>query len=75
MIIWFIVGFIVWIVCVSLMLAIIKGGHRVRGHGYEQKLYLRSMDKNQNIEDSIKIEVKKTARTSRNQYPPIRLVN
>ena len=54
MILWFIVGFIVWIVCVLFMLAIIKGGHRVRRHGYEQKLYLRSMDKNQNIEDSKK---------------------
>ena len=58
MTLWFIVGFIVWIVCVLFMLAIIEGGHRVRGHGYEQKLYLRSMDKNQNIEDSIKKEVK-----------------
>ena len=36
------------------MLAIIKGGHRLRGHGYEQKLYLRSMDKSQKVEDSIK---------------------
>ncbi len=39
------------------MLIVIKGGHRVRGHGYEQKLYFRSMDKNQNTEDSIKKEV------------------
>jgi hypothetical protein len=39
------------------MLAIIKGGHRVRGSGYKQKLYLRRMVKNQNIEDSIKKEV------------------
>ena len=54
MTLWFIVGFIVWIVCVLFMLAIIKGGHRVRGHGYEQKLYLRRMVKNQNIEDSKK---------------------
>jgi hypothetical protein len=36
------------------MLVIIKGGHRVRGHGYEQKLYLRSRDKNQNIERRLK---------------------
>ncbi len=71
MTLWFIVGFIVWVLCVLFMLALIKGGHRLRGHGYEQKLYLRSMDKNQNIEDSIKKEVKKTARTSRNQCPPI----
>ncbi len=25
------------------MLAMFRGGHRVRGHGYEQKLYFRSM--------------------------------
>jgi len=54
MTLWFIVGFIVWIVCVLFMLAIIKGGHRVRGSGYKQKLYLRSMGKNQNVEDSKK---------------------
>lgn len=54
---WFIVGFIVWILCILFMLAIIKGGHRIRGHGYEQKLYLRSIDKNQNREDSIEKEV------------------
>ncbi len=54
---WFIVGLIVWVVCVLFMLAIIKGGHRVRGHGYEQKLYLRRMVKNQNIEGSIKKEI------------------
>ena len=47
----------VWIWSMLFMLAIIEGGHRVRGHGYEQKLYLRSMDKNQNIEDSIKKEL------------------
>ncbi len=47
----------VWIWCMLFMLAIIEGGHRVRGHGYEQKLYLRRMDKNQNVEDSIKKEV------------------
>jgi hypothetical protein len=54
MTLWLIVGFMVWILCVLFTLAIIKGGHRVRRHGYEQKLYLRSMDKNQYIEDSIK---------------------
>ena len=43
MTIWFIVGSIVFILCVLFMLAMFKGGHRVRGHGYEQKLYLRSM--------------------------------
>jgi len=57
----------VWIWSMLFMLAIIEGGHRVRGHGYDRKLYLRSMDENHNIEDSIKKEVKETARTSRNQ--------
>jgi len=27
------------------MLAIIKGGHRIRGNGYEQKLYFRGHGK------------------------------
>jgi hypothetical protein len=49
------------------MLAIMKGGHRVRGSGYEQKLYFRSMVKTQNIKNSIKKEMKKTTRTKRNQ--------
>jgi len=45
MTLWLIVGFMVWILCVLFTLAIIKGGHRVRRHGYEQKLCLRSMEK------------------------------
>ncbi len=71
MVLWFIVGLIVWILCVSFMLAIIKGGHRVRGNGYEQKLYYRSMVKTQNIKNSIKKEMKRTAGTKRNQCLPI----
>ena len=71
MVLWFIVGFIVWILCVLCMLAIIKGGHRFRGHGYEQKLYFRNMVNTHNIEDSIKKEVKKTTRTRNNQGLPI----
>ena len=43
MILWFIVGFIVWTLCISLILAVLHGGHRIRGNGYEQKLYFRSM--------------------------------
>ncbi len=43
MTLWFIVGFIVWTLCILLMLTVFKGGHRIRGHGYEQKLYSRSM--------------------------------
>jgi hypothetical protein len=53
------------------MLAVFKGGHRIRGHGYEQKLYSRNTVNTQNIEDSIKEEVKKTTRTRRNQRLPI----
>lgn len=30
--IWLVVGLIVWVLCLLFMLAIIKGGHRVRGH-------------------------------------------
>ncbi len=77
MILWFIVGLIVWILCMLFMLAIFKGGHRIRGNGYRQKLYLKSMINNQNIKVSIKKEVKKTTRTRRNprtrmnQYLPI----
>ena len=48
MIIWLSGGFIAWISCVLFMLAIIRGGHRVRGNAYEQKLYLQSMPNTQN---------------------------
>ncbi len=43
MTLWFIVGLIVWILWMLFMLAVFKGGHRIRGHGYEQKLYSRSI--------------------------------
>ena len=42
MTLWFMVGLTVWILCVLFILAVLKGGHRIRGHGYEQKLYSRS---------------------------------
>ncbi len=71
MILWFIVGFIVWTLCILLMIAVFHGGHRIRGHGYEQKLCFRSTVNTQNIEDSIKKEVKKTTKTRRNQCLPI----
>ncbi len=45
MVLWFIVGLIVWILCVLFMLAIIKGGHRIRGNGYELKLYFQHKSK------------------------------
>ncbi len=63
-----IAGLIVWILCVSLMLVIIKGGHSVRGNKYEQKLNAKSLVNTQNnIKDSIKERVKKAAKTRRNQ--------
>jgi len=34
MIIWFIAGLIVWILCILFMLAIFRGGHRIRGQRY-----------------------------------------
>ncbi len=58
---WFIVGLIVWIMCIFFMLAIFKGGHRIRGHGYEQKLCFRSTVNTQNIEYSKKEVEKWTA--------------
>ncbi len=65
MTLWLIVGLIVWTLCVLFMLAIVKGGHRIRGNGYEQKLYSRKMVNTQNIEDSM------ATRTRRNQHLPI----
>ncbi len=58
MIYWCIVGLLVWIICILFMMAILKVGHRIRGHGYEQILCFRSTVNTQNIEDSIK-EVEK----------------
>ncbi len=71
MVLWFIVGITVWILCVSFMLAIIKGGHRVRGNKYEQKLHLRNVENMQNIRYSKKQEVQKAIRTSQSQCLPI----
>ena len=45
MIFWSLVGITGWILCVLFMLAIIKGGHRVRGH--ERRLYSRYTVKTQ----------------------------
>ncbi len=58
---WIIAGLIVWILCMSLTLVIIKGGHRVRGNIYEQELYSGRMLKALNINDSIKKGVPKAA--------------
>ncbi len=55
MTLWFIVGLIVWILCVLFFLVVFHEGHRIRGHGYEQKLYSRYMVKLlKNVKDSIK---------------------
>ena len=33
MILWFIVGFIVWALSILFMLAVFRGGNRIRGNG------------------------------------------
>ena len=72
MTLWFIVGFIVWALCILLMLAVFHGAHRNRGNEYELKLYSRYMVKLQKyVEDSVKKEVQKTARTKMNQCRPV----
>ena len=55
MILWLIVGLMVWILCILFMLAIFKGGSITRR--YEQKEYLRYMVKTGNVGDTVK-EVK-----------------
>jgi hypothetical protein len=42
MVLWFIVGFIVWVLCILFMLAICKGGSITRG--YEMKLHFGNME-------------------------------
>lgn len=58
MILWFIVGFIVWALCILFMLAIFKGGNIVRGH--EQKQFLRYMGNTQKVRNSIRGVTKET---------------
>lgn len=60
MLFWSTVGFVAWILCVLFMLAIVKGGHNVRGNKYERELYLRSVVNTQNRrkEDKAKGEEK-----------------
>jgi len=58
MILWFVVGFIVWILCILFMLAIFKGGNITRGK--KQKPYFRCVGKTGNVADSVK-EVKERA--------------
>ena len=59
MILWFIVGFIVWALCILFMLAIFKGGNAT--HGYEQKLHYRYMENTQKVRNSIRGVAKGTA--------------
>ena len=59
MILWFIVGFIVWALCILFMLAIFKGGSTTRG--YEQKLHYRNMVNTQKARNSIRGVAKGTA--------------
>ena len=58
MILWFVVGLVVWILCVLFILAIFKGGNVARE--YEQKQFLRYMGKTVNVGDSVK-EIKEGA--------------
>ncbi len=58
MILWFVVGFIVWILCILFMLAIFKGGNIARGK--KQKPYFRDMGKTGNVGNSIRGVTKDT---------------
>ncbi len=59
MILWFIIGFIVWALCILFMLAIFKGGSTT--HGYEQKLHYRNMVNTQKVRNYIRGVAKGTA--------------
>ena len=61
MILWFIVGFIVWALCILFMLAICHGGHRIRGHEYEPKPYFRYMENTRKVRNPIRGVTKGTA--------------
>ncbi len=58
MILWFVVGLIVWILCILFMLAIFKGGNITRGK--KQKPHFRYVGKTGNVEDPV-IEIKERA--------------
>ncbi len=51
MILWFIVGFIVWTLCILFMLAIFKGGNTT--YGFEQKLPNRYMGNTRKVRNPI----------------------
>jgi hypothetical protein len=52
MILWFIVGFIVWALCVLFMLAIFKGGNITRRH--EREAYFRYMENTRKVRNPIR---------------------
>ncbi len=52
MILWFIVGFIVWALCILFTLAILRGGNTT--HGYEQRLHYRYMENTRKVRNSIR---------------------
>jgi hypothetical protein len=58
MITWFVVGLIVWTLCILFMLAILKGGNITRGR--KQKPYFRYAGKTGNVGDPV-IEVRERA--------------
>ncbi len=70
MILWFIVGSIVWVLCVLFVIAIVHSGRKNFPLNNEQ-IQQTYMVNNQNTEDSIKKEVKKTTRTRGNRCLPI----
>jgi hypothetical protein len=59
MVLWFIVGFIVWALCILFMLAICKGGNTTRG--YEKKLHFRYMENTRKVRNPIRGLAKGTA--------------
>lgn len=59
MVLWFIVGFIVWALCILFMLAICKGGSITRG--YEMKLHFGNMENTRKGRNPIRGLVKGTA--------------
>lgn len=59
MVLWFIVGFTGWALCVLFMLAIFKGGNMIRG--YEQKLRFRYMENTRKVRNQIRGVTKGTA--------------
>ena len=62
MVLWLIVGFIVWILCVLFMLAFFKVGYGTDNYMDIYKNNIKSMANTQKIEDSLKKDEKKATR-------------